>query len=168
MKTVVVIILALIVGIGTALLISLRTPNPLPETGYTEAAPPASPTSRPAVALASGTRTVTPSGLTIIEVKEGTGPAAKSGDIVAVHYRGRLYFGGDQFDSSYDRGSPIKFTISADSGMISGFTEGVTGMKVGGKRELILPPQLAYGDRGQGKIAPNSTLLFDIELMSIN
>jgi len=169
-----IFVLALIVGVGSAALIAWQTPNPPPEVGYTEAvAPPilpqgpSAPTSRPAVALASGTRTVTPSGLTIVEVKEGSGVAAKVNDYVTVHYIGRLFYGGDQFDSSYDRGQPLPFTIGAGQ-LIKGFDEGVIGMKVGGKRQLVIPPELGYGDQTTpgNKIPPNSTLLFEVEMMS--
>jgi peptidylprolyl isomerase len=163
-----VVLLALLVGIGAAALIALRTPKPLPEVGYTEAQPPVPPTSRPAAPLASGPHTVTADGLTIIEVKEGTGPAVKPSDHVHVHYIGRLYYGGDVFDNSYDRGHPESFVADPDH-LIPGFAEGLVGLKVGGKRELIIPPQLGYRDQAQGdKIPANSTLLFDIELMSID
>jgi FKBP-type peptidyl-prolyl cis-trans isomerase len=164
-----VAILALLVGIGTAVLLSMRTPKPNLETGYTEAQAPTAPTSRPAAALASGTRTDLPDGLAIIEVKEGTGTAVKTGDKVTLHYTGRLYYGGDKFDSSYDRGKPAQFVASPED-VIRGFAEGLVGMKPGGKRELIIPPQLGYGEQTQagGAIPGNSTLLFDVELISID
>ena len=97
--------------------------------------------------------------------KEGTGPAAKTGDTVSVHYTGTL-LSGEQFDSSVDRG-PFDFTLG--SGMvIKGWDQGVVGMKKGGKRKLTIPSELGYGERGSGaKIPPNSTLVFEIELLKI-
>jgi peptidylprolyl isomerase len=169
-----VVIAALVLGIGGAVLFSMRTPPapteavaPPPPTVTESPEGPAAPTAKPALALVAGARTVTPSGLTIIEVKTGTGVAAKSGDAVTVHYIGRLYNGGDQFDNSYDRGTPLPFTIGAGQ-LIKGFDEGVIGMKVGGKRELLIPPELGYGDRGAGdKIPGGATLVFDVEMMTI-
>ena len=95
----------------------------------------------------------------------GTGAEAKSGSNVKVHYTGTLV-NGEKFDSSRDRGEPYPFTI--DAGMvIPGWDQGVKGMKVGGRRKLTIPPDLAYGASGQGKIPPNATLLFDIELLEV-
>jgi peptidylprolyl isomerase len=171
-----VIVAAAILGGGAAVIVSMQQPPAPPEEGLTEAAPPgtqpAAPTSpavqaAASVALAAGARHTTPSGLTIIQVKDGTGPAAKTGDKVFVHYVGRLYSDGTQFDSSYDRGEPISLTLG-NGEVIKGWEEGIAGMKVGEKRELLIPPDLAYGDRAMGdKIPPNSTLLFDVELMNI-
>jgi len=108
--------------------------------------------------------TVTSSGLTIIDVEVGTGQEAVVTDIVTVHYTGWLE-DGTTFDSSVARGEP--YPTSLDQ-VISGWTEGVPGMKVGGKRRLIVPPELAYGDAGFGDtIPPGATLTFDIELISI-
>jgi peptidylprolyl isomerase len=105
--------------------------------------------------------TVTSSGLTIIDVEVGTGQEAVVTDIVTVHYTGWLE-DGTTFDSSVARGEP-----SLDQ-VIPGWTEGVPGMKVGGKRRLIVPPELAYGGAGSGDtIPPGATLTFDIELISI-
>ena len=104
-------------------------------------------------------------GLKSEDLKEGTGPAAKTGDTVSVHYTGTL-LSGEQFDSSVDRG-PFDFTLG--SGMvIKGWDQGVVGMKKGGKRKLTIPSELGYGERGSGaKIPPNSTLVFEIELLKI-
>src|ERR1700722_15673760 len=138
-NTLIVVIAALVIGIGAAVLVSLRTPpapqeevapaEPTPATpsAPTVEGPPAPPSN---VALAAGSRTKTPSGLTIIEIKEGAGPAAKAGDTADVHYVGRLYQGGKQFDSSYDRGKPIEFVLGR-SQVIKGWDEGIIGMKVG-------------------------------------
>lgn len=109
----------------------------------------------------------TSSGLKYIEEKEGTGPAAKSGDKVSVHYTGRLK-DGTKFDSSVDRKQPFDFPLGAGR-VIKGWDEGVSGMKVGGKRKLIIPPELGYGKRGAGNvIPPDAELHFDVELLKIN
>jgi FKBP-type peptidyl-prolyl cis-trans isomerase len=111
---------------------------------------------------------ITASGLGIIEVAEGNGPVAKAGDNVAVNYTGKLA-DGTKFDSSYDRNEPIQFPLGAGH-VIKGWDEGIAGMKVGGKRKLIIPPDLGYGATGTpgGPIPPNATLYFDVELMAIN
>jgi peptidylprolyl isomerase len=111
----------------------------------------------------------TESGLRYVDLKEGTGEAAKKGDTVEVHYTGWLYNDGKvgkKFDSSVDRGKPFTFMIGGR--VIKGWNEGVVGMKVGGKRKLIIPPELAYGKEGAGDdIPPNATLLFEVELLKI-
>jgi peptidylprolyl isomerase len=111
----------------------------------------------------------TESGLRYVDLKEGTGEAAKKGDTVEVHYTGWLYNDGKvgkKFDSSVDRGKPFTFTIGGR--VIKGWNEGVVGMKVGGKRKLIIPPDLGYGKEGAGEdIPPNATLLFEVELLKI-
>jgi FKBP-type peptidyl-prolyl cis-trans isomerase len=105
----------------------------------------------------------------MIDSKEGQGDAVKTGDAISVHYTGWLYEDGkrgSKFDSSLDRGQPFIFTVG--SGVIRGWSEGVVGMKPGGKRELIIPSDLAYGARGAGGvIPPNATLDFEIELLQI-
>lgn len=109
------------------------------------------------------------SGLKIIDSKVGEGEAVKSGDMIQVHYTGWLYENGQRgakFDSSVDRGEPFEFTVGY--GVIDGWSEGVVGMKPGGRRELIIPPALGYGARGAGGvIPPNATLDFEIELLKI-
>jgi FKBP-type peptidyl-prolyl cis-trans isomerase len=109
----------------------------------------------------------TKSGLKYIEQKEGTGAAAKAGDVVEVHYTGWLK-DGKKFDSSRDRGKPFSFPLGAGR-VIKGWDEGVAGMKEGGKRKLIIPPDLAYGERGAGNglIPPNAELTFEVELLKI-
>lgn len=100
------------------------------------------------------------------DVTEGSGPEAKKGDRVLVHYTGTL-LDGTKFDSSLDRGSPFEFVIGQGS-VIAGWDLGVVGMKKGGKRKLKIPPHLGYGSRGSPpKIGPDATLLFDIELVDI-
>lgn len=102
--------------------------------------------------------------LKIEDITEGNGPAAKSGDSVSVHCTGRLVTG-TQFDSSVGR-EPFNFTLGQGK-VIAGWDQGVVGMKVGGKRKLVIPPELGYGETGQGKIPPNAELHFEIELLSI-
>ncbi len=111
-----------------------------------------------------------PDGLRIIDTKPGTGAAAQPGQSVTVQYSGFLYQNGGRgakFDSSYDRSEPFTFALGAHQ-VIPGWEEGVAGMKIGGKRTLIIPPDLAYGasGAGNGAIPPWSTLIFDIELLA--
>jgi FKBP-type peptidyl-prolyl cis-trans isomerase len=111
--------------------------------------------------------TTTASGLQYQELVVGSGPEAKPGDTVSVHYTGWLE-DGTKFDSSLDRGQPLPFTIG-QGGVIPGWEEGVAGMQVGGKRKLVIPPELAYGPQGYpGVIPPNATLTFEVELLQIN
>lgn len=98
------------------------------------------------------------------DVRVGTGTVAKAGDIVSVHYSGILQ-DGKEFDSSYNRGVPYTFELGSGV-VIKGWDEGIVGMKVGGQRILVIPSDLAYGNRQVGPIAPNSTLIFQVELMS--
>jgi peptidylprolyl isomerase len=109
----------------------------------------------------------TPSGLGYVELVEGTGAQPKTGDSVSVHYTGWLK-SGEKFDSSHDRKEPIVFPIGKGQ-VIKGWDEGVGSMKVGGKRKLIIPAHLGYGQRGAGGvIPPGATLIFEVELVSIN
>jgi peptidylprolyl isomerase len=109
------------------------------------------------------------SGLKMIDSKVGDGEAVKTGNFISVHYTGWLNENGVRgmkFDSSVDRGQPFQFTVG--QGVIAGWSEGVVGMKPGGKRQLIIPPALGYGARGAGGvIPPNATLDFEIELLKI-
>lgn len=107
----------------------------------------------------------TASGLQYTDVVEGTGDSPEPGQLVTVHYTGTLP-DGTKFDSSRDRGQPFKFKIGVGQ-VIKGWDEGVGTMKVGGRRNLVIPPELGYGSRGIGPIPPNSTLLFDVELIKI-
>lgn len=106
----------------------------------------------------------TPSGLGITMLKEGSGASPKASDTVKVHYRGTLT-GGKEFDSSYSRGQPASFPLNR---VIPCWTEGVQRVKVGGKAKLVCPANLAYGSRGvPGTIPPDSTLIFEVELLEI-
>ena len=112
----------------------------------------------------------TPSGLQITDTKAGTGATPKTGQICVMHYTGWLYQNGAKgakFDSSVDRGQPFEFPIGTGR-VIKGWDEGVAAMKVGGKRTLIIPPDLGYGARGAGNvIPPNATLIFEVELLGV-
>jgi len=105
------------------------------------------------------------SGLEYIDVKVGEGAEAKAGQTVSVHYTGWLV-DGSKFDSSVDRGQPFEFPLGGGS-VIKGWDEGVAGMKIGGVRKLIIPSDLGYGSRGAGLIPPNSTLIFEVELLGM-
>jgi FKBP-type peptidyl-prolyl cis-trans isomerase FkpA len=114
----------------------------------------------------TGDGTKTPDGLQYWDIKTGTGDTAKAGETVTVHYTGWLT-NGKKFDSSVDRNEPFKFQLGAGQ-VIKGWDEGVAGMKVGGKRQLRIPPELGYGARGAGGvIPPNATVIFDVELLGV-
>ncbi len=115
----------------------------------------------------SGKGKTTSSGLTYWDIAVGSGATATKGKTVTVHYTGWLS-NGKKFDSSVDKGRPFQFALGAGQ-VIAGWDEGVAGMKVGGKRQLKIPPQLGYGARGAGGvIPPNATLIFDVELLGVN
>ena len=121
-------------------------------------------TSVPTKVTGDGTKTA--DGLQYWDIKVGTGPVATAGQTVKVHYTGWLT-NGKKFDSSVDRGEPFTFPLGGGQ-VIKGWDEGVAGMKVGGKRQLRIPPQLGYGDRGAGGVIPaNATLIFDVELLGV-
>lgn len=108
----------------------------------------------------------TQSGLDFIEIEEGKGAKAQAGKTVAVHYTGKFQ-DGRVFDSSVSRGEPIEFTLGKGM-VIKGWDEGISMMRVGGKAQLIIPPDLAYGESGAGGvIPPNATLVFDVELVKV-
>ena len=119
---------------------------------------------------AAGETTTTSSGLKITDTVVGTGATPKTGQTCVMHYTGWLYEDGKKgtkFDSSVDRGEPFEFAIGTGQ-VIGGWDEGVATMKVGGKRTLIIPPELGYGARGAGGlIPPNATLIFDVELLGV-
>ncbi len=137
------------------------TAEPTPTTAAASAAPEPTPDPAPSASAAPAA-----SSLIKKDVKVGKGKAAKRGDTVSVHYVGTL-MDGTKFDSSRDRNEPFEFTLG-EGHVIKGWDEGVVGMKVGGIRELTIPPDLAYGARGAPpKIAPGATLKFEIELLEI-
>ncbi|XCM33111.1 FKBP-type peptidyl-prolyl cis-trans isomerase [Streptomyces parvus] len=104
--------------------------------------------------------------LEIKDIWEGDGPVAQAGQTVSVHYVGVSFSTGEEFDASWNRGTPLQFQLGAGQ-VISGWDKGVQGMKVGGRRQLIIPAHLAYGDRGAGgKIAPGETLIFVCDLVA--
>ncbi|MET8578482.1 MULTISPECIES: FKBP-type peptidyl-prolyl cis-trans isomerase [unclassified Streptomyces] len=108
-----------------------------------------------------------PADLEIKDIWEGDGPEAKAGDVVSVHYVGVSFSSGEEFDSSWNRGTPLRFQLGVGQ-VISGWDKGVQGMKVGGRRQLIIPPHLAYGERGAGRaIGPNETLIFVCDLVAV-
>jgi peptidylprolyl isomerase len=123
-----------------------------------------------ATAQTAGKSMTTASGLQISDSKVGTGATPKPGQTCVMHYTGWLYENGvkgKKFDSSVDRNEPFEFPIGQRK-VIAGWDEGVSTMKVGGKRTLIIPPQLGYGARGAGGvIPPNATLMFDVELLDV-
>jgi peptidylprolyl isomerase len=167
-----VVIVAALLGIAGAVFIWMQGPQAAPQeqsAASSSGGAAAAPTSEPApLTAAAGTRRTTASGLTIIDVVVGTGPAAKDGDNISVQYTGRLESNGKKFDSSYDRNEPFSFVLGQGQ-VIKGWDEGVADMKVGGKRQLIIPPELGYGAGGtpDGSIPPNAALVFDVELVKI-
>jgi peptidylprolyl isomerase len=140
---------------------------PLPEPAKPEPPAPAKDEPKPETRTLPKETTL-PSGLKTIDQKIGEGPGVKTGDNIIVHYTGWLYENekrGAQFDSSIGR-NPFNFTVGR--GVIPGWSEGVVGMQVGGKRQLIIPPNLGYGAQGAGGvIPPNATLDFEVELLKI-
>ena len=107
-----------------------------------------------------------PADLATNDITVGDGPEATPGNTVTVHYVGVAHSTGEQFDASWDRGDTFSFKLGAGQ-VIAGWDQGVAGMKVGGRRQLIIPPHLAYGDRGAGRsIAPGETLIFVCDLVA--
>ena len=107
-----------------------------------------------------------PTELDITDIWEGDGAVAKAGDTVQVHYVGVAYSTGEEFDASWNRGAPLEFRLGVGQ-VIAGWDQGVQGMRVGGRRQLVIPPALAYGDRGAGRcIGPGETLIFVCDLVS--
>lgn len=111
-------------------------------------------------------RVTLPSGLSYIDASVGAGAMAQTGQTLSVHYTGWLASNGQQFDSSLDRG-PFTFTLGAGQ-VIRGWDEGIAGMRVGGRRRLFIPANLAYGSSGRGSIPPDADLIFDVELRAVS
>jgi peptidylprolyl isomerase len=108
-----------------------------------------------------------PADLEVKDIWEGEGPVAKAGDTVAVHYVGVAFSSGEEFDASWNRGTPLRFQLGVGQ-VIAGWDQGVQGMKVGGRRQLTIPSHLAYGDRGAGNaIKPGEALIFVCDLVSV-
>jgi len=108
-----------------------------------------------------------PAELQITDITEGDGPEATAGSTVTAHYVGVAHSTGEEFDASYNRGEPLAFKLGVGQ-VIKGWDDGIAGMKVGGRRRLVIPPHLAYGDRGAGgAIAPGETLIFVVDLVDV-
>ncbi len=144
---------ALSIGLGTLFAADEAKPDAKPDS-----------VKSPIADAKPGETKTTGSGLKITLVAEAKDPGAQPGDIIWVHYTGKLTTG-EQFDSSVG-GKPFKITLGKGE-VIAGWDEGLVGMKIGEKRKLEIPPALAYKDRAAGKIPPNSTLLFDVEMIGI-
>jgi peptidylprolyl isomerase len=110
-----------------------------------------------------------PTDLVITDLSEGDGTEAAAGNTVEVHYVGVAHSTGEEFDASYNRGEPLKFRLGVGQ-VIQGWDTGVQGMKVGGRRQLVIPPHLGYGDRGAGGgvIKPGETLVFVVDLLGVS
>ncbi len=109
-----------------------------------------------------------PPDLVVNDLALGDGPEATSGSTVSVHYVGVAHSSGEEFDASYNRGTPLQFRLGVGQ-VIAGWDQGVTGMKVGGRRHLVIPPHLGYGDRGAGGvIKPGETLIFVVDLLGVS
>jgi peptidylprolyl isomerase len=109
-----------------------------------------------------------PADLVVTDLVEGDGDEAVSGRTVEVHYVGVTHDSGEEFDASYNRGEPLRFRLGVGQ-VIDGWDTGVQGMKVGGRRQLVIPPHLAYGDRGAGGvIGPGATLVFVVDLLGVS
>ncbi len=108
-----------------------------------------------------------PTDLVVTDITAGDGAEATAGTTVEVHYVGVAHSTGEEFDASYNRGQPLSFRLGVGQ-VISGWDQGVTGMKVGGRRQLVIPPHLGYGDRGAGAvIGPGETLIFVVDLLGV-
>jgi peptidylprolyl isomerase len=145
----------------------VETPTTAP-ANHPDSAP-ANPDSAPAAPAAAGDLVTLDSGLQYRDLIVGSGASPQKGQTVVVHYTGWLSEDGEpgaKFDSSLDRGETFKFPIGAGR-VIKGWDEGVATMKIGGRRRLIVPPDLGYGDRDLGVIPPNSTLIFDVQLFGL-
>ncbi len=164
---------ALVCALALAATAAIAQQKQAPKAGAPKAnaqAPAVAKAEAPAAAKKESKMVKTESGLGYEDVVVGTGPSPETGQICVMHYTGWLWVNeakGTKFDSSVDRGSPFEFPIGRGR-VIKGWDEGVSTMKVGGKRTLLIPPQLGYGDRGAGNvIPPGATLVFDVELLGV-
>ncbi len=152
-------------GVQTAPSTGLTAPV-VASTTSTAATPlPAALSHKPTVTVPKGPP---PKSLVKIDLIKGTGPIATASSTVTVQYVGVLYSNGKQFDASWNDGTGQPTSFSLSGGVIQGWTQGIPGMRVGGRRELIIPPSLAYGKAGRPGIPPNATLVFVIDLHSIS
>jgi peptidylprolyl isomerase len=151
---------------------SAATPASTPADTSTPAATPSTPGKvtvsgpigkKPTIKVTPG---AAPAKLEIKDIKKGHGKEAKAGDTVTVQYAGDLFDGGQQFDASWDRGQPFSFPLGQGQ-VIPGWDQGVAGMKEGGRRLLVIPPDLGYGPSGSGPIPPNATLVFVVDLVKV-
>ncbi len=164
----IIAVLALVV-LGGCLLFAKSRDAPVPPHEDDDDAPaattaPAAKTA-PAPPVASGPVQPDVTKLQITDERVGTGPVAQSGDDLSMNYKGTLT-NGEVFDQSYGK-APFDFKLGAGR-VIPGWDQGIVGMKVGGKRKLVIPPDMGYGASGQGPIPPNATLIFEVELLSVN
>jgi FKBP-type peptidyl-prolyl cis-trans isomerase len=164
----ILLIVILVIVIGFFWMRSSKRPaattSPANESAPTQASVPAS---NSAPTPVSGAPHKTPDGLEYWDIKTGDGAVATKGQTVTVHYTGWLAANGKKFDSSVDRSEPFEFPLG-EGQVIKGWDEGVAGMKVGGKRQLRIPPSLGYGAEGAGgAIPPNATLIFDVQLLKV-
>jgi FKBP-type peptidyl-prolyl cis-trans isomerase len=164
---------ALLGGVACSSLTEPPAPQPISREDTDAAAPPASaaaaakpPAPAPTPNGAPSAPPQPPEKIAMTTVKAGKGAVAKVGDKVSVHYVGTLT-DGKKFDSSRDRNKPFEFVLGQGQ-VIKGWDQGVAGMKVGEKRKLVIPPTLAYGPAGRPGIPPNSTLVFEVELLAVN
>ena len=158
-------LLLLVLGLALTLTAGCQQPQVPPVDSSTQPETPAAEAPAPTQAP-PGPKSEDVTELKIEDIKKGTGAEAKAGDTVTVHYTGWLT-DGTKFDSSLDSGQPFSFPLGAGR-VISGWDEGVVGMKVGGKRRLTIPPAMAYGEQGSPPvIPPNATLVFDVELLGV-
>ncbi len=150
---------------GSTTAAQVTPPPTTPTTATTSVKPPPQLATEPTVSVPSAPA---PSHLVVKDLIKGTGKAASSGSTITVNYVGVLYKTGKQFDASWNRHTT--FTTALSNGqVIPGWVQGISGMKVGGRRELIIPPALGYGASGQGStIPPNSTLVFVVDLLSVS
>jgi peptidylprolyl isomerase len=161
---VLVLVIAQFTG-STSTAIAAETPTAV--TSSPASSPVSNPDNEMTAAKPSGETVTTPSGLKYKEIKVGAGATPTAGQTVVVHYTGTLE-SGSKFDSSRDRNSPFSFVLGVGQ-VIKGWDEGLSTMKVGGRRTLVIPPELGYGSRGAGGvIPPDATLIFDVELLKIS
>jgi peptidylprolyl isomerase len=165
------LLLGLVAGCGGSSSGTLSSAAPSPRAAGCVSAPPVATavsgttdlTKKPQIEVSDGQP---PCNLVVADLVEGTGPAAQQGQQLTMKYVGALYATGKQFDASWDRGQDFPFVLGAGN-VIAGWDQGLVGMKVGGRRQLVIPPELGYGAQGQGEIPPGATLIFVVDLVKI-